>query len=297
MNHVRSRACAALILTLAAPLAPAMTAVERQVDAASAPHSALGRTAKPITVHYVHRKDEYANSPRFRSLRETIKHAVAVCVEGNRRLGRPAHPPAAFPDQTLRVNNFDYSAPNRNIVYSVSYDVQMAEDCSLIESERRGAVLTSTKGECRIDLVAKKAEGECDATGHANAAPRPRAPTRAQYDATTAALAADPRLAERMNAVRQLTGLAPGAAAAAERQTIAGHVCEVVQPTPGGAGACVSKEGSFIPAAGTEGVVLMEIFGKDKIKAVDAKFDMPVDPAIFTPYLSGGYTITSGRDQ
>ena len=84
MNHTRSRACAALILTLAAPLAPAMTAVERQVDAASAPHSALGRTAKPITVHYVHRKDEYANSPHFRSLRETIKHAVAVCVEGNR---------------------------------------------------------------------------------------------------------------------------------------------------------------------------------------------------------------------
>jgi hypothetical protein len=297
MNHIRSHACAALILTLAAPLAPAMTAVERQVDAASAPHLALGRTARPITVHYVHRKDEYANSPNFRTQRDILKHAVAVCVEGNRRLGRPAHPPAAFPDQVLRVHDFDYSAPNRNIVYTVSYGVQMAEDCSLYEIEGRGAVLSSTKGVCRIDLVAKKAEGECDATGHANAAPRPRSPTRAQYDATTAALAADPRLAERMNAVRQLTGLAPGAPAAAERQTIAGHVCEVIQPTPGGAGACVSKEGSFIPAAGTEGVILMGIFGKEKTKAVDVKFDMPVDPTIFTPYLSGGYTITSGRDQ
>jgi hypothetical protein len=297
MNHIRSHACAALILALAAPLAPAMTAVERQVDAASAPHLALGRTAKPITVHYVHRKDEYANSPNFRTQRDILKHAVAVCVEGNRRLGRPAHPPTAFPDQVLRVHDFDYSAPNRNIVYTVSYGVQMAEDCSLYEIEGRGAVLSSTKGVCRIDLVAKKAEGECDATGHANAAPRPRGPTRAQYDATTAALAADPRLAERMNAVRQLTGLAPGAAAAAERMTIAGHVCEVVQPTPGGAGACVSKEGSFIPAAGTEGVILMGIFGPEKTKAVDVKFDMPVDPAIFTPYLSGGYTITSGRDQ
>jgi hypothetical protein len=297
MNHIRSHTCAALILTLAAPLAPAMTAVERQVDAASAPHTALGRTAKPVIVHYVHRKDEYANSPTLRAQLDVLKHAVAVCVEGNRRLGRPAHPPAAFPSQFLRVHNFDYSAPNRNIVYTVSYGVQMADDCSLLESERRNAVLSSTKGECRIDLVEKKAEGECDARGHADAAPRPRSLTRAQYDATTAALAADPRLAERMNAVRQLTGLAPGAAAAAERMTIAGHVCEVVQPTPGGAGACVSKEGSFIPAAGTEGVILMGIFGPEKIKAVDVKFDMPVDPAIFTPYLSGGYTITSGRDQ
>jgi hypothetical protein len=297
MNHIRSHACAALVLMLAAPLAPAKTAVERQVDAASAPHLALGRTARPVTVHYVHRKDDYANSPNLRTQRDILKHAVAVCVDGNRRLGRPVHPPAEFPEQVLRVNNFDYSAPNRNIVYSVSYGVQMADDCSLFEIERRDAVLSSTKGECRIDLVDKKAEGECDATGHADAAPFPRGPTRAQYDATTAALAADPRFAERMKVVRQLTGVAPGAGVPAERLTIAGHVCEIVQATPGGAGACVSKEGRFIPAAGTEGVVLMEIFGKEKIKAVDVKFDMPVDPAIFTPYLSGGYTITSGRGQ
>jgi hypothetical protein len=297
MTHIRSHACAALVLTLAAPLAPAMTAIERQVDAASAPHLALGRTARPVTVHYVHRKDEYANTPNLRAMRETLKHAVAVCVEGNRRLGRPAHPPAQFPDQVLRVHNFDYSAPNRNIVYTVSYGVQMADDCSLLESERRGAVLSSTKGECRIDLVDKNAEGECDAAGHADAAPFPRSLTRAQYDATTAALAADPRFAERMNVVRQLTGVAPGTGGPAERLTIAGHVCEIVQPIPGGAGACVSKEGSFIPAAGTEGVVLMGIFGREKIKAVDVKFDMSVDPAIFTPYLTGGYTITSGRGQ
>jgi hypothetical protein len=297
MNHIRSHACAALILALATPLAPAMTAVERQVDVANAPHVALGRTAKPVTVHYVHRKDEYANSPTLRAQLDVLKHAVAACVEANRRQGRPARPPAQFPSQFLRVHNFDYSAPNRNIVYTVSYGVQVAEDCSLLERERRSAVLSSTKGECRIDLVDKKAEGECDARGQADAAPRPRSPMRAQLDATGAALAADPRMAERMNVVRQLTAGAAAAGAPAERMTIAGHRCEIVQATPAGAGACVSKEGSFIPAAGTEGVVLMDIFGAEKIKAVDVKFDMPVDPTIFTPYLSGGYTITSGQDQ
>jgi hypothetical protein len=296
MTHIRCNACAAFVLMLAAPLAPAKTAVERQVDAAIAPHAALGRGARPITVHYVHRKDEYANSPNFRTQLDVIKHAVAVCVDGNRRLGRPVHPPAEFPEQILRVHHFDYSAPNRNIVYTVGYAVQMANDCSLIESERRGAVLSSTKGECRIDLVARKAEGVCDATGHADAAPRPRSLSRAQYNATGAALAADPRFAERMAALRQLAGGAAAAGAPTERLTIAGHGCEIVEGSPG-IRSCISKEGSFVPAAGTEGVVLMDAAGKDKITAVDVKFDMPVDPAIFTPYRAGGYTITSGRRQ
>jgi len=293
MTCIRFRARAAFILMLAAPLVHAETAIEHQVDSASAPHLALGRGARPLNVHYVHRKDDYANSRDFRTLLDALKKSVAICVEANRRLGRPVHAPAAFPEQVSRVHDFDYSAPNRNIVYTVSYAVQVADDCSLLESERRAAVLSSTKGDFRIDLVAKKAEGACDATGHADAAPFPRTTSRAQYDATGAALAADPRLAERMAVVRQLAG---NAEAHAERLTIAGHSCEITEGIPG-VRSCISKDGTFVPAAGTEGVALMITVAKFTLTAVEAKFDIPVNPAIFTPYLAGGYTITSGNGQ
>ena len=301
MNHIRSHARAAFLLMLAAPLVHAETAIEHQVDIASAPHLALGRGARQVNVHYVHRKDDNANSRKYRTLLDGLRKSVANCVESNRRLGRPVRAPAAFPEQVSRVHHFDYSAPNRNILYVTSYAVQVADDCSLLESERRAAVLSSTKGECRIDLVAKKAEGVCDATGQADAAPFPRSPSRAQYDATGAALAADPRLAERMAAVRQLMGgaRAPaegGARVPAEQRTIAGHRCEITEGIPG-VRTCISKDGSFVPAAGTEGVVLMGTFAQDSLTAVEAKFDNPVNPAIFTPYLAGGYTITSGGEQ
>jgi hypothetical protein len=41
----------------------------------------------------------------------------------------------------------------------------------------------------------------------------------------------------------------------------------------------------------------MGTFGTLKTKAVEVKFDMPVDASIFTPYRTGGYTITAKGSQ
>jgi hypothetical protein len=293
MNPIRFTACATLATILATPAAHAMTATEHQVDAASAPHLALAAARKPVTVHYVHLKDDYHNNPMAKTHLATLKQTVATCVAANRRLGRPVHAPTEFPDQYIRNHEFEYSAPNRRIVYTVGYSVEMADDCSLVEMEKRDAVLTSSKGTCEIDLVNKKASGVCDATGHADAPPFPRAPSRAQNDAAIAAMQADPRMAGQAALIRQLANAPRGPAA---RRTVAGHVCEVVDGI-GGIQGCVSKEGSFVPSTGTEGVTLTRTVASMTSTAVDAKFDMPIDPAIFTPYRTGGYRITAEREE
>jgi hypothetical protein len=280
----------ALSLVLSALAVHAGTALERQVDATPAPHQQLDASGKPVTVHYAHLKDDYQDSPTQKAIRAQIKQAVAVCVEGRQRLGLPAKPPAAFPDQVLHAHEFAYAAPNRAIRYFVSYTVQMAEDCSLREVVGTKAELLSSKGQCTIDLDHKSARGVCDPTGHADApVPAPR-PGRARYEQNMAALAADPRMAAQVAALQKLTAAAPAGA----QRTIAGFPCDMTA-LPGGIQDCRSRAGSFVPAAqGGRGLVLFRAVGKDTLTAVDAKFDMPVNADIFAPYAKGGYAINSG---
>lgn len=280
----------ALCLSLATAPALAATAVERRVDTATAPHLALKQGNKPVTVHYAHLKDDYRDSPGVKSQLDDLKQKVAFCVATNPRRGLPVRAPAEFPEQALRVNEFEYSAPNRRIVYKIAYTVRMADDCSLVEAEERSAVLRSAKGECEIDLVRKTARGVCDARAHADAVANPPAPGRAQIEKTRAALEADPRLAERMAVLRRLAG-GPAPAGGAKRN-IAGHACEMVQGTAGIHG-CVTRAGSFIPTVGVEGVTLQRTVGKESATAVEARLDMKANPAIFAPYLGGGFTITA----
>jgi len=281
----------ALCLSLSSAAGQAATAIERRVDTATAPHQAFKQGGKPVTVHYAHLKDDYRDSPYIKSNLDDLKQKVAFCVEANTRLGRPVRAPAEYPDQILRVNEFEYSAPNRRIMYAVSYSARMAEDCSLVEVEERTAVLSSAKGECEIDLVRKTARGVCDARAHADAVTRPPAPGREQMEKTRAALEADPRMAERMAVLRKLAG---PAAASGPKRNIAGYACETVQGM-GGIHGCVSKAGSFIPTVGVEGVTLQRTVGKESSTAVEARLDMKTDPAIFAPYLNGGFTITAER--
>lgn len=291
MPAIRLVFCISLALVVSA--AGAMTAAERRVEAATAPHLALGAAGKPVTVHYVHQEDDNRNNAFLRTGLDVLKHTVAVCVESKRRLGQPAHPPAEFPDRFARGHSFEYAAANRRITYHVGYLAGMADDCSLSEVETRTARLTSTRGDCDIDLVHRTASGVCDATGHADAprAPMRPAPSRAQHDAAMAAMRADPRMAAQAAVIDQLARIPAGPG---PRLTVAGHGCEMITGFGGGVDVCVSKEGSFVPSTGTDGIPLMGSMGNFKTKAVEAKFDMPVDAAIFTPYRTGGYTITAG---
>lgn len=275
-------------LSCAEPGLRAETVVERRVDTAPAPHLALDASAKPVLVHYVHLKDDYRDSALLDTMLNTYKKQSAACVMLRQRAHLPAHPPAVLPDQVLRQNEFEYAAPNRSIRYIVNYLVGAADDCSLIEIESAGATLTSSKGVCKIDLTKKTATGVCDVNGHADARPRAQ-PTRAQQAQTATALEADARMAERMAMIRQLSARStPG------QRSVAGYPCETIEGAPGNR-ICVSHAGSFVPTADTGfGVTLHRVFGTQTSTAVEAKFDMPVDPAVFTPYLEAGFTINGG---
>lgn len=281
---------ALLALLLGSVLFPAqaMTDVEKRVDTASAPHLALKAAGKPMLVHFVQSKDDHRGEILASGLAD-LKQKVAFCVEANRRLGRPVRAPRAFPEQVVRANLFEYSAPNRRITYKVAYNVGMAEDCSLIETESREASLSSLKGSCEIDLVRKTAHGVCDSKGHADAVRPPLAPGREQQEKTRAALEADPRMAKQMAVLRRLSANVPAGGA---KLTIAGLECEVVNAMASTSG-CITRAGSFIPTVGIEGVSLLGHWGPLGTTAVEAKLDMGVDPAIFTPYANGGFTITA----
>lgn len=291
------RFLATLVPALVVMPAQAETAVERQVEitARTAPHVRLAPASKPVVVHYVHRKDDFQSSPVIQAGLQQIKQAVALCVEGNRRLGKPANPPTIFPDQVLRSHEFEYAAPNRSIIYNLNYHASMADDCSLIETASLTAKLRSSKGSCLIDLDRKTAKGACDANGHANAPARPRPDAAGQQ----AAMAADPRMAKLMAMLRQSPGASAGAGAAAnaQRRTIAGFECKMVDALPGARG-CISQAGSFVPISSAGmGMALYREFAKYTSIAVEARFDLPLASAIFTPYLGGGYTITSKEEQ
>ena len=286
------RHAAALSLALAALPCQAGTTLERQAeaDAKTAPHQRLGPVTKPVLVHYVHLKDEFQTSPLTQGGMRQLRQAVPFCVEGRRRLGLPVNPPPSLPDQLRRSHTYEYAGPNRTITYSLNYHATMAEDCSLLEGISLNAKLRSTKGTCTIDITRKTARGVCDATGHADALPKPAGGDAPSLGASLAPLAADPRMAGQIAALRQL----PGAdkQAAGPRRTIAGVECQMIEPMNGIRG-CVSRAGSFVPTVNAgRGMSLYVEFAKDVMVATDARFDLPLDPAIFTPYLSGGYTIS-----
>jgi hypothetical protein len=287
LNKYLLACCAALC----AHAAHAATAFERQADAPIAPHQRLASGGASVTVHFVHLKDDYRDSPAQAAFLAQLKQAVAICTEGRRRQGLPVNPPHAFPDQVGHAHEFTYAAPNRSISYFIGYLAQMGEDCSLLETETATARLQSGKGQCDIDLKRKTAAGVCDPGGHADAV-RPRTPPgRADYERNMAALAADPRMAAQVAAIRQLTSGAATGPAAGERRTIAGFACEMMSGMPG-IQSCISKAGSFVPAGtGGLGVTLYRALGTETSTAVEAKFDMPVGAAIFAPYVQGGFSI------
>ena len=169
-------------LMLTHPMSRAETAVERRVDTAPAPHLGLDASSKPVNVHYVHLKDDYRDSKVLDDLLKARKGISANCVAARQGAHLPVKPPTTFPDQVLRQTEFEYAAPNRSIRYTINYNFATAEDCGLIEIESAGAMLESTKGICKIDLVRKTAKGACDAGGPCRCSP----PSAADAHATGA---------------------------------------------------------------------------------------------------------------
>lgn len=299
MTHIvftiRTAPACALALACLLPALPATssTAIERQYEAQAAVpiHKNLaGKSGPQVAVHYVHSKGDYfAAGSVTKTMHPITERHLLGCGEAMKKMGWPSNPPAEFPDQYTHLDIYHYAAANRTIEYKREYGVGMAKDCSLIETVKLTAELHSAKGWCKIDLDRKTAQGECDATGHANAPLIPLPPTDEQMEANIKAMEADPRMRQSAAALRAFPKNKYG-----PKRTIAGHECQTVTAL-GGMEGCVSKQGGFVPTADGGVVTLASALAKTTLTAVEVTFDMPVNGAIFTPYLQGGYKITAGE--
>lgn len=283
-------------LNLLAPFAEATTEAENTMKNAPMPHELLGTGGTTVKLHFA-RLDGYVEGRPDNTARLVqLKALVQTCL--SRKSGSPVNPPRAWPDFIDNHRSDTYSSVNRSIRYSsgITYAVNQV-DCSLFEGRRFTARLSSSIGNCDIDLLKKTANGVCDAQAHANARPRLRAPASTLTDVEAALRKApnNPGLAALADAMRQNP---PGGAG--ERKTILGLECDVVKNAfdPGGT-VCLSRGGSFVASdvngEVTQSSMTLETTSVSGIKmhTVAAKLDTMVDGAVFAPYLAGGFTVTN----
>jgi hypothetical protein len=286
-----------VVLLFLPPVLRAETTQEQALFNAPAPHVAAG--GQMIAVHrtrlhgYLGDEEGNAKSLAF------LKQSVQQCVATYQKSGKPSNPPKAWPTYVSAAREDTYMAANRIVRYTggVTYVVNPA-DCSLMTEMVENASLTSSLGACNIDITHKRAEGFCDASGHAKAAAEklPAAPSQAGQAGNLAMLqkmAADPKTAAMAAALMKTMKQSAQTGAS---KFILGISCEV-HSFPGGGTVCLAPGGSFTPArlagnAGYAGLLLeMRATTGYTMTAVDAKLDDKVASGVFTPYLGSGYTV------
>jgi hypothetical protein len=299
-NHVnirlKSRHAAILLLTwvnLTCSSANATTQGETALINSSLPHEKLGANREST------RLQGYVESFKGHvAMLDELKADVQSCVRTAQFAGRQARPPQTWPDYVHSTQSDTYDAANRTITYATTllYTYDHA-DCSLVENRRVVAKLASNKGFCDIDLVNKKAHGVCDARGHADAqvAAHP-APQALIADAQGAAANAPTQSAmvAMEKAMKQFGPVKTG-----EHKMIAGIECDVLTHALGTDGtACLSRGGSFPGWHAGPGLtgfnreLELSAVGGLNARAVKAQLDASVNPAVFAPYLAGGFQIT-----
>lgn len=274
------------------PSANATTEAETTRANAPMPHQMLGTGGTMVKVHFARLESYLQGSPDNAAQLAAMKAEAQKCVRQHQETGRPANPPRAWPDFMLSHRFDQYSSANRSIRYSfgLSYAIKQ-DDCSLWEFPSATATLTSTMGNCEIDLLKKTAKGACDAQAHASARPPSRVPASSLPDVEEALRKSsnNPGLAALAQAMRKNP---PGGTG--ERKTILGLECNVQKDPfyPEGT-ICVSSGGSF--AAYQQSSLTLEAtsLAGFQTQAVEAMLDAMVNGAVFAPYLAGGFTITN----
>jgi hypothetical protein len=268
----------ALLACAVAPLAQASTEAEEAMRKAPMPHQIYQRGGVPVAVHRA-RLDGHQNSPGGEAAAlVSLRQLVQQCVASHTGDGAGLHPPTQWPEHVLALREDRYMAANRSITYfsSVAHAVR-PDDCGLLAQPVSRAVLVSSKGSCKIDLLRKTARGVCDAGGHADAASEPRG-TAAALSGPAAAL---------------------GSVRTGQFKTVAGVRCEVWRHSAFEATQCFAGGGAFAPAraAGNAGWVglLLETDSplSGTMSAVEAKLDSEVNSAVFAPYNGDGFSISA----
>lgn len=267
--------------------AAATTPAEEQQFNTPMPHVALEGRGAAVQVHRVRLQGYFEGEPDNATRLRNLKAQVASCVE---IWPGTARPPTVWPDYIGSQREDTYHAANRTISYmqALAYGMSPA-DCSLIEVRNYTAVLSSRKGLCKIDMLAKTAVGACDAQGHAKVPPAPVRPaTRADLRALAAAHeggAMGEMLRNALAAEPEPTG---------RHKTILGLDCAVWPSRMDRDGTvCLSTGGSFPVTNSTDPGMLLEMTSRTNIvmNAVEAQLDTAVNGAVFIPYAAGGFTV------
>lgn len=287
-----------LCLLLFCGRAIAATPAEEHLFKSSMPHERIAVGGKFVRVHHVRLQGYLEGKPSNKTRLSQLKEAVSACVRRYQNAGRTVRIQDQWPDHLLSSREDIYYAENRRIRYTtvIAYVLNPA-DCSLMENISRTADLVSTGGTCNVDLASRTAKGYCPSDGHASSLvnTKLRGPAAGDDDGLKQ-LARDPRMAVAVASIRKT--IAFSNAASGRKKSILGLECEVWdQPAaPGGGSACYTNKGSFVPSRvtglGAEAGMLLEFDSKYgfKMKAVSAKLDNNVSPAVFAPYNRPGFT-------
>jgi hypothetical protein len=279
--------------------ANAMTEGEKSLGNSPLPHERLGAGRDSVKVHWVRVQGYVQGRDGPASPLDDLKERFRYCAQLAHAAGRDVQPPPVWPDYVQSIQSDIYEGANRTIRYDTTllYGISSL-DCSLTESRGVFAKLSSVKGACTIDFAKRRADGACDAKAHADApANGPFGSPRAAY--SKAADANNPQgktaLAAEKNAIPQFGPIPTG-----ERKTIAGIECDVLTMKVGvEATECISRGGSFAgwraPPGSTGAHLILESSWVGGIynRAVKAQLDAQVNPAVFSPYLAGGFQVNN----
>lgn len=277
----------ALAMAAFAEPAAASTALEKKVLTYPMPHSALPSGGPRVKVHYTRIHLNPQGYKAVEELAKGLKQQIALCVGLRRQMKAPANPPSEMLDFALGLHRDTYLANNREITYERRAAFKMNDDCSITGTEHHEAILSSSKGSCRIDLTNKTAAGDCDRTGHADALANPPVPRigSAEKKAMMERMARDPRTAQYAKQMQALQGKDAGDTG--RKKTILGIECDVVTLS----GVLASTQCYAHPPAGSAagdagaGGILLELKSENgNSEAVEAKLDADVSSAIFVPY-------------
>jgi len=288
-----------LALALACGCACATSPQEETVLKAPMPHQTYGGGAA-VKVHRARLQGYFEGKQGNAAALAELKQQVQQCTRDLAASGRQLHPPTTWPDFMQLHREDTYSAANRSIRYTsdLSYGVNYG-DCSLLAPITAKAELVSSKGVCKIDLSAKKARGDCDLGGHADAAPEKRAPAQPPAELLKR-MAANPAFAAALPQINKAMGYV---GVRGGQRTILGVRCNVwIQPVDDQgtkATLCYAIGGNFLPLRALDqdgfGGLLLESLTPQgfQLKAVEARLDTDVGNAVFTPYARG-FAINAG---
>lgn len=268
----------------------ATTPQEQTVLKGPMPHQAYSGGAV-VPVHRARLEGYFEGKDGNAAQLARLKQEVQQCMQSLADSGRTLHPPTAWPEYVMLHREETYTAVNRSIRYTteLTYGVSK-QDCSLLAPIVSKAVLASSKGVCKIDISNKTARGDCDSSGHADAAPERRAAAQPSAE-----------VRQRMAANPVLAALLPPASSG--QRSILGVRCNVFQQTVNPQGdvstLCYAVGGAFLPLRAVDkngfGGLLLESTTPHayQLKAVEARLDTEVGNAVFTPYARG-YAVNAG---